>query len=117
MQDRGRAAMDHLRTREREGPRMNTDEPAQDEQTVPADETSEDRDQGESASRLSTDRDDPEAGPEAEDEDEDQDGDTFPRSYAKRLRERSAGYRTRANSAEARTAELERALFTERVRA
>ena len=35
----------------------------------------------------------------------------------KRLRERSAGYRARAKDAEARTAELERALFTERVRA
>lgn len=96
---------------------MNTDEPEQDEQAVPDDETTEDRDQGEQSSRLSTDRDDSEAGPAAEDEDEDHDGDTFPRSYVKRLRERSAGYRTRANTAEARTAELERALFTERVRA
>lgn len=96
---------------------MTTDEPEQDEQAVPDDETTEDRDQGEQSSRLSTDRDDPEAGPEAEDEDEDQDGDTFPRSYVKRLRARSAGYRTRANTAEARTAELERALFIERVRA
>ena len=53
-----------------------------------------------------------------EDEDEDGgDGDTFPRSYVKRLRERSAGYRARAKDAEARTVELERALFTERVRA
>src|SRR5699024_10891972 len=43
--------------------------------------------------------------------------DTFPRAYVKRLRERSAGYRARAKDAEARTAELERALFTERVRA
>ena len=60
----------------------------------------------------------PPAPAEDEDEDEDdEDGDTFPRSYVKRLRERSAGYRTRANEAEARAAELERALFTERVRA
>ena len=43
---------------------MNTDDPEQDEQTVPDDETTEDRDQGEQSSRLSTDRDDPEAGPE-----------------------------------------------------
>lgn len=55
----------------------------------------------------------------AEDDEDDEagDGDTFPRSYVKRLRERSAGYRARAKDAEARTAELERALFTERVRA
>ena len=55
-----------------------------------------------------------------EDQDEDagdEDGDTFPRPYVERLRARSAGYRTRANTAEARAAELERALFTERVRA
>src|SRR5699024_8616039 len=55
--------------------------------------------------------------PAEDDEDEDEDGDTFPRAYVKRLRERSAGYRARAKDAEARTAELERALFTERVRA
>ena len=53
----------------------------------------------------------------AEDDEDDEDGDTVPRSYVKRLRERSAGYRTRANAAEARADELERALFTERVRA
>ena len=60
------------------------------------------------------------AGTEPAEDDEDEDGgdgDTFPRSYVKRLRERSAGYRARAKEAEARTAELERALFTERVRA
>ena len=61
------------------------------------------------------------AGEPAEDEDQDdedgEDGDTFPRSYVKRLRERSAGYRARAKSAEGRAGELERALFTERVRA
>ena len=60
------------------------------------------------------------AGTEPAEDDEDEDGgdgDTFPRSYVKRLRERSAGYRARAKDAEARTAELERALFTERVRA
>ena len=61
---------------------------------------------------------DEDPAPPAPDEDEDdEDGDTLPRSYVKRLRERSAGYRTRANAAEARAAELERALFTERVRA
>src|SRR5699024_11413275 len=32
----------------------------------------------------------------AEDDEGDEDGDTFPRSYVKRLRERSAGYRARA---------------------
>ena len=52
-----------------------------------------------------------------EDDEDDQDGDTFPRSYVKRLRERSAGYRARAKTAEGRAEELERALFTERVRA
>ena len=60
------------------------------------------------------------AEPAEGDEDEDEDGgdgDTFPRSYVKRLRERSAGYRARAKDAEARTAKLERELFTERVRA
>ena len=44
-------------------------------------------------------------------------GESFPRSYVQRLRERSAGYRTKAKDLEARSAELERALFTERVRA
>ena len=60
---------------------------------------------------------DPAGTEPAEDDEDDEDGDTFPRSYVKRLRERSAGYRARAKDAEARTAELERALFTERVRA
>ena len=58
--------------------------------------------------------------PADEDEDEpagDEDGDTFPRPYVERLRARSAGYRARAKTAEGRAAELERALFTERVRA
>ena len=58
--------------------------------------------------------------PADEDEDEpagDEDGDTFPRHYVERLRARSAGYRARAKTAEGRAAELERALFTERVRA
>lgn len=109
--------MDHLRTRERKGPPMNTDEHEQDEQAVPDDETTEDRDQGEQSRRLSEDRDDPDAGPGDEDEDEDHDGDTFPRPYVERLRARSAGYRTRATAAEARTSELEQALYTERVRA
>ncbi len=60
---------------------------------------------------------DPAPAPAEDDEDEDEDGDSFPRSYVKRLRERSAGYRARAKTAEGRAAELERALFTERVRA
>ena len=57
----------------------------------------------------------------AEDDDqqpaEDDDQQTFPLPYVKRLRERSAGYRARAKTAEARVGELERELFTERVRA
>lgn len=52
-----------------------------------------------------------------EDEATDDERDTFPRPYVERLRARSAGYRTRANELEARTTELEAALFTERVRA
>ena len=52
-----------------------------------------------------------------DDQDGDGDGDTFPRPYVERLRARSAGYRARAKQAEERTGELERALFTERVRA
>ena len=85
-------------------------EPAEDEDTTPAgtDPAEDDEDQAP-------------AGEPAEDEDQDdedgEDGDTFPRSYVKRLRERSAGYRARAKSAEGRAGELERALFTERVRA
>lgn len=94
---------------------MTTDE--HDDQAVSEDETTEDRDQGEQSSRLSEDRDDSDAAPADEDEDEDHGGDTFPRPYVERLRARSAGYRTRATSAEARTAELEQALYTERVRA
>ena len=47
----------------------------------------------------------------------DLEGDTFPRSYVERIRNKSAGYRTRATEAEARAGDLERALFTERVRA
>lgn len=85
----------------------------QDEQAVPNDETTEDRDQGEQSSRLSEDRDDT----ADEDEDEGHDGDTFPRPYVERLRSRSAGYRTRATAAEGRVSELEQALYTERVRA
>ncbi len=50
-------------------------------------------------------------------DDDQQDGDTFPRPYVERLRARSAGYRARAKQAEGRAGELERALFTERVRA
>lgn len=87
------------------------DEQHEDEREVSQDETTEDSDQGEHSSRLSTDRDDSE-----DDDDEHTDADTFPRPYVERLRARSAGYRTRATAAEARTGELERALFTERVR-
>lgn len=90
------------------------------EQEISEDETTEGSDLQEQSSRLSTDRDDSEDGPGDEDgtEDEDgQDGDTFPRPYVERLRARSAGYRTRATAAEARTGELEQALYTERVRA
>lgn len=99
-----------------------------DEQAVPDDETPDDDDQQEQSRRLSEDRDDPPADPEADgdedqdDEDEGQDdegdeGDTFPRPYVERLRSRSAGYRARAKTAEGRVSELERELFTERVRA
>lgn len=95
-----------------------TDEHEDDQQEIPPVETDEDDDLDEQSSRLSTDRDDP--ADEDEDEDDptdDEDGDTFPRPYVERLRARSAGYRTRATAAEARTGELEQALFTERVRA
>ena len=85
-------------------------EPAEDEDTTPA-----------GTEPAEDDEDQTPAGEPAEDEDQDdedgEDGDTFPRSYVKRLRERSAGYRARAKSAEGRAGELERALFTERVRA
>ena len=85
-------------------------EPAEDEDTTPA-----------GTEPAEDDEDQAPAGEPAEDEDQDdedgEDGDTFPRSYVKRLRERSAGYRARAKSAEGRAGELERALFTERVRA
>ena len=52
-----------------------------------------------------------------DDEGELEDGDSFPRAYVQKIRDRAAGYRTRAKSAEDRAAQLERALFTERVRA
>lgn len=115
--------MDHMGERERKGPPMTTDE-STDEQTVPDDETTDERDQQEQSRRLSEDRDDPDAGPEGDDDedqddedDEDDDGDTFPRHYVERLRSRSAGYRARAKTAEGRVTELEQALYTERVRA
>lgn len=110
-----------------------TTEHEDDQQAVPPVETDEDRDQGEHSSRLSMDRDDspadedekggrsvPTPGDDEQTTEGDEDGehgDTFPRPYVERLRARSAGYRTRATTAEARTAELEQALFTERVRA
>src|SRR5690625_2605830 len=54
---------------------------------------------------------------ESDPTDDEDDSDQFPRPYVERLRARSAGYRARAKAAEGRAAELERALFTERVRA
>lgn len=45
------------------------------------------------------------------------DGDTFPRDVVEKLRREAAGYRDRAKTAEARTEELSRALFTARVAA
>ena len=63
------------------------------------------------------DLDDDQQAPPEDDDDQQDDGDTFPRPYVERLRSRSAGYRARAKQAEERTSELERALFTERVRA
>ena len=86
-------------------------EPAEDDTTPAGTEPAED-----DTTPAGTEPAEPAEGDEDEDEDSG-DGDTFPRSYVKRLRERSAGYRARAKDAEARTAELERALFTERVRA
>lgn len=82
---------------------MNTD----DEQTTPP--------EGEERDEETT----PPGGDGTTDEDDEdqQDGDTFPRAYVQRLRDRSAGYRTRARELEARTTSLERDLFTERVRA
>src|SRR5690625_4194008 len=65
-------------------------------------------------------RDEDEAvSPETESDptDDEDDSDQFPRPYVERLRARSAGYRARAKAAEGRAAELEKALFTERVRA
>ena len=87
------------------------------EPEISEDEMTEDSDLQEQSSRLSTDRDDSEAGPDADEDEDEQQGDTFPRPYVERLRARSAGYRTRATAAEARTGELEQALYTERVRA
>lgn len=54
---------------------------------------------------------------ESDPTDDEDDSDQFPRPYVERLRARSAGYRARAKAAEGRAAELEKALFTERVRA
>ena len=93
-------------------------EPAEDD-TTPADTPPAEDDTTPAGTEPAEDDTTP-AGTEPAEDDEDEDGgdgDTFPRSYVKRLRERSAGYRARAKEAEARTAELERALFTERVRA
>lgn len=73
------------------------------------------------AAHEDTSDDDDAVSRETEDEDEDEDEgeqqDQFPRPYVERLRARSAGYRARAKTAEDRAAELEGALFTERVRA
>ena len=64
-----------------------------------------------------TDDDQQDDGTDDDQQDDQDDGDTFPRPYVERLRARSAGYRARAKDAEARAGELERELFTERVRA
>lgn len=86
------------------------DQAPDDEQgTGPADDDQED-DQDE-------DQDEDQAPDDEQADDEDHDGDTFPRSYVERLRARSAGYRTAAKESAARVGELERDLFTERVRA
>lgn len=111
---------------------MTTDESTDQDQEISQDEANDDSDLREQSGRLSTDRDDStdEDGGDGSDEDgtdedgSDEDGDegmgeedTFPRSYVKRLRDRSAGYRHRATAAEARADELARALFADRVRA
>ena len=79
----------------------------EDESTTPAGDESTPADEDESTTPAGDEDDD--AG--------DLEGDTFPRSYVERIRNKSAGYRTRATEAEARAGDLERALFTERVRA
>lgn len=63
--------------------------------------------------------DEDEGTPAAGDEDDagDLEAEQFPRSYVERIRNKSAGYRTRATDAETRAGDLERALFAERVRA
>lgn len=82
----------------------------QDDQQAPPEDDGTDDDQQD-------DQQDDDGDDDQEGDDDQQAGDTFPRPYVERLRARSAGYRARAKQAEERTGELERALFTERVRA
>jgi hypothetical protein len=82
-----------------------------DQQAPPEDDDQQDDDQ------QDDDQQDDDGDDDQDDDDDQQDGDTFPRPYVERLRARSAGYRARARQAEGRVGELERELFTERVRA
>lgn len=92
-----------------------------DEQTPPDDEQDQAPDDEQGTGPADDDQDDDQDEDQAPDDeqadDEDHDGDTFPRPYVERLRARSAGYRTAAKESAARVGELERDLFTERVRA
>jgi hypothetical protein len=58
-----------------------------------------------------------ETRPDAEAIETDENADNFPRSYVENLRRESAGYRDKARSAETRSDELARELFTARVAA
>ena len=111
--------MDRMGARERKGHHampMNTDDDDQLQQ--PAEDDQQQQQPAEDDDQQPAEDDDQQP---AEDDDqqpaEDDDQQTFPLPYVKRLRERSAGYRARAKTAEARVGELERELFTERVRA
>jgi hypothetical protein len=55
--------------------------------------------------------------PDAETVEPSDDADSFPRSYVERLRKESAGYRDKAKTADTRSDELARQLFTARVAA
>ena len=90
---------------------MNTE----DEDTTPAGDEDTTEQPDPAGDEDTTEQPDPAEGDD--DEGELEDGDSFPRAYVQKIRDRAAGYRTRAKSAEDRAAELERALFTERVRA
>ena len=93
-----------------------TDEATEDQAPAETEDQAPAEDGDTTTDTAETDTAETDAGEDGDDSAED-DRDSFPRSYVKRLRERSAGYRARAKSAEQRTAELEQALFTERVRA